>query len=101
MVLSADALIGRTIDPTVFVVGIGQPALQLGEARLYKWGVSADYAITQHIHVNAGLESIGFEYGASPVIAGINEPYSRTHDVTARVGVGFAWGGRDLITPLK
>jgi hypothetical protein len=52
--------------------------------------------------VNAGVEWTGFEYGESPVVNGILEPFSRTRDVKFRVGVGFAFGGaRDSYEPLK
>ncbi len=96
-VLSADALVGRTFDANVAVnaiPGLSPPlSLELGASTLYKLGISGDYAVTPIIHVNAGVEWTGFDYGMSPVVDGLLEPESRTHDVTFKVGVGFAFGG--------
>jgi hypothetical protein len=96
-VLSADALVGRTFDANVVVNAIPglNPSLSLGlgDSALYKLGFSGDYAITPIIHVNAGVEWTGFDYGMSPVVDGLLEPESRTHDVTFKIGVGFAFGG--------
>ena len=105
-VLSADGLIGRTFDANVFVKanpGFNpDTSLDLGSSRIYKVGVSGDYALTPLAHVNAGVEWTGFEYGESPVVNGILEPFSRTRDVTFRVGVGIGFGGpRDSYAPLK
>jgi hypothetical protein len=96
-VFSVDALIGQTFDASVLVnanPGINPTTtLDLGSSTLYKVGLSADYAITPIIHVNAGVQWVGFDYGISPVANGILEPNSHTHDVEFRVGAGFAFGG--------
>jgi hypothetical protein len=96
-VFSVDALIGQTFDASVLVnanPGFNPTTtLDLGSSTLYKVGVSADYAITPIIHVNAEVEWVGFDYGISPVVNGILEPNSHTHDVEFRVGAGFAFGG--------
>ena len=96
-VFSVDALIGQTFDASVLVNEIPglnpTTTLDLGASTLYKVGLSADYAITPVIHVNAGVEWVGFDYGISPAANGILEPNSHTHDVAFRVGAGFAFGG--------
>jgi hypothetical protein len=105
LVVSADGLIGKTFDPNVFVHAIPgfvpDTSLDLGDSRLYKLGLSADYAITRNIHANAGIEYTNFHYGQSPVVNGILEPDSKTENVTFKVGLGYAWGGRDERVPLK
>jgi hypothetical protein len=49
-VLSADGLIGRTFDANVFVTAIPgfvpDTSLDLGSSRIYKVGLSGDYALT-------------------------------------------------------
>jgi hypothetical protein len=96
-VFSADAMVGRTFDATVQVNAIPglnpTTTLDLGASTLYKLGLSGDYAITPIIHVNAGVEWVGFDYGISPVVNSILEPSSHTHDVVFRVGGGIAFGG--------
>jgi hypothetical protein len=70
-VLSADGLIGRTFDANVFVTAIPgfvpDTSLDLGSSRIYKVGLSGDYALTSYAHVNAGVEWMDFDYGESPM----------------------------------
>lgn len=99
LVVSGDGLIGKTFDANVFVHAIPgfvpDTSLDLGDSRLYKLGLSADYAFTRSIHGNVGVEWTNFRYGQSPVVNGILEPDSKTDNVTFKVGLGYAWGGRD------
>jgi hypothetical protein len=105
LVLSADALIGRTFNAEIAVSDIPGFApgstLPLGDAGMYKLGLSADYAVTRSLHVNTGVEWSHFKYGASPPdpTGSYNEPESRTNHVAFKIGVGYAFGGRDA--PLK
>jgi opacity protein-like surface antigen len=70
----------------------------LGNSTIYKVEGSADYAFTQNIHANVGVEWTNFKYGQSaPFVADIFggsavEPSSRTNIVTVRAGLGFAFG---------
>lgn len=56
-------------------------------------GVSVDYAFTQSLHANIGVDVMDFGFGQSPVSAidGSYEPYSHTTEFTAKAGVGFAF----------
>ena len=107
LVLSADALIGHTFDSKIKISDIPNFApgstLPLGDSNIIKLGLSADYAITRSLHVNTGVEWSSFKYGESPLdpTGSYNEPDSRTHHVAFRVGVGYAFGGRDHPAPLK
>jgi hypothetical protein len=106
LVLSAHGLVGGTFDSQVIVHTIPGPGgivgstLALGGADTERVGLSGDYAVTSHIHLNAGVEWVHFSYGKSnPDPTGTYfEPDSRTNNTTVKVGVGYAWGAYE---PLK
>jgi opacity protein-like surface antigen len=105
LVLSASGLVGGTIGSQLngHPVPGGTPFIvpfhtALGNSTIYKVEGSADYAFTQNIHANVGVEWTNFNYGQSaPFVADIFggsavEPSSRTNIVTVRAGLGFAFG---------
>jgi hypothetical protein len=99
-VLAANGLVGTTFDSEIEIksipdAGIVGSTLPLGDSTITKLGLSGDYAITRNIHVNAGVEWVNFDYGASPLdpTGRYNEPDSTTSNVTTKVGVGYAFGG--------
>jgi opacity protein-like surface antigen len=99
-VLSANGLIGTTFDSHITTGGSFPINVALGDSTTYRVGVSGDYALTQQIHLNAGVEWVDFSYGKSAVTAfntnqgviGVLEPDSKTQNTTVKVGVGFAFG---------
>jgi hypothetical protein len=106
LVLSAHGLVGGTFDSQVNAHTIPGPGgsvgstLTLVHAGTERLGFAADYAVTPHIHVNAGVEYVHFSYGKSNVdpTGTYFEPDSRKNNTTIKVGAGYAWGGYD---PLK
>jgi hypothetical protein len=95
LVLSADGLVGETfgshIDVNFIAPSIPGFSASLGDSTIYKLGLSADYAVTSFVHVNAGLEYENFSYGQYCCSAGFGEPNSRTSNLTFRVGAGIAF----------
>lgn len=107
LVFSANGLIGATLSPsfksydTPFAFNAA-----LGEAVIYRTGLSVDYALARNIHVNAAVEWVGFDYGRSPAldfprygVFGVYEPDSRTQNMTVKIGLGYTFSGD--FTPLK
>ena len=98
LVLSAYGLIGGTFGSHISVgtAGPNSPAWSgsLGDSGIYKLGLSADYALTRNIHVNAGVDYVDFRYGHSAVrpVTGQVEPNSTTSNVMLKVGVGYSFG---------
>ena len=95
LVLSANALIGRTFSSDISVNGPLGFSGGLGNSNLYKVGLSADYAFTQKFRGNVGINYSAFKYGASgnyPVGGTVTwEPDSRTRYTTISAGVGYAF----------
>ncbi|ABR91267.1 Hypothetical protein mma_1786 [Janthinobacterium sp. Marseille] len=95
LVLSANALIGRTSGADISVGGPLGFNGSLGNSNLYKVGLSADYAFSQRFRGNVGLNYSAFKYGASanyPVGGTVTwEPDSRTRYTTISAGVGYAF----------
>jgi len=97
-VLSAQFLIGSTHASYIVVMpGTGNAGFSgaLGNSRLERFGVAADYALTRRVHLGAGIEHTSFQYGMSavyPAGGGLMawEPDSKTHYTTYRLGLGFA-----------
>jgi hypothetical protein len=57
-----------------------------------KAGISADYAVTANIHINAGLDYVNFAYGESgPSPYKTVEPHSTTSNLMLKVGLGYAF----------
>ena len=90
LVLSANGLIGRTAKSNIDVTGFG--SARLGNSNLYRIGVSADYALTQNIHANAGVDYTSFDYSASAIQPGAwAEPDSTSRYTTVKVGLGYTF----------
>jgi opacity protein-like surface antigen len=109
-VLSAHGLIGSAFGSYIDVLGSYHPASvmatiggvfsgPLGDSAIYRVGLSADYALTRTIHLNAGVEWVDYKYGESAIYDGWYEPDSSTSNTTVRVGLGYAFGAGG--TPLK
>jgi hypothetical protein len=95
LVLTANFLIGQAYGANISVAGPSGFSGALGNAGLYKVGLSADYAFTQNLHGNVGISYVAFKYGASanyPIGSSITwEPDSQTKYTTVSVGVGYAF----------
>lgn len=96
-VLSANALVGSTFNPqmTSSLNGgaiINPFTYDLGTSLIWKAGFSADYAVTQQWHLNAGFDYTHFRYGISNQAPdGTLEPDSRTGIWTVKAGVGYSF----------
>lgn len=99
VVLSADALLGRTTSSQITVnsgPGIGGFAGSLGNSVLSRLGVAADYAFTRQFHGTAAFDYTSFSYGMSAVFpAGGGfvtwEPDSKTYYARVKLGVAVAF----------
>jgi opacity protein-like surface antigen len=105
LVLSANGLIGSTFASEMSASPIDSgPAftpfnVSLGSSLIYMLGGSADYAFTDHLHANVGIEYVNFKYGESDyasagVLGPVYEPSSRTSNVTVSAGLGWSFGGQ-------
>jgi hypothetical protein len=104
LVISGDALVGATIGADIAGTPNGGADIipfnaGLGSSMIVKAGVAADYAITDRIHMNAGVDWTHFSYGQSapfcigPILGSCPnayEPDSTSSYLTARVGLGLA-----------
>jgi len=104
-VLSVDGLIGEAFNSsmTTSLTPGGFPIIPatygITNKPVYMVGGSVDYAITEHLHANAGVEYTYFQYGESPwypvpaLGPGVfqNEPNSTTSYLTAFIGLGYHW----------
>lgn len=98
LVLSAYGLAGGTSDATMVTSRNGGYPINpyqysLKGSNIYIAGASADYAITERIHANIGVDYVAFKYGQSPPspIDGSLEPTSHTSNVTLLAGIGYAF----------
>jgi hypothetical protein len=99
VVLSGNAMLGSTFGSYISVnsgTGVSGFSGSLGNAALYKVGVSADYAFTEQLHGDIAVDYSGFSYGMSaeyPAGAGfvVFEPDSRTNYTTIKFGLGYAF----------
>ncbi len=98
-VYGLDLLIGRTYGASI-AAALPAPyntySARLGNSTLRRAGVSVDYALTKSLHLSAGIDFVGWSYGASasqPVGNGIYayEPNSTTAITTAHIGAGLAF----------
>jgi hypothetical protein len=96
LVISANAMFGSTFGSYITVnsgPGLNGFSGGLGNSRIYKVGVSADYAFMEHFHGNFGVEYTSFSYGISatyPVVGGIAwEPDSTTKYTAVKFGLGY------------
>lgn len=96
LVLSANALIGKTDSANIKVSGNSGFNTTLGNSTLYRLGLGADYAITKNFHANIGVDYTSFKYGISNTnnIGGgfvAWEPDSKTNNTSYKAGVGYAF----------
>jgi hypothetical protein len=97
LVISANAMIGRTYRSYILVAGPFGFSSDLSNSGLYKAGLSVDYAFTADFHGNAGIDYTRFKYGMSSInILGggayyVWEPDSSTKYTTFRVGLGYGF----------
>ena len=93
LVLSANALFGRTFGNNIDITGAFSGAL--GDSNLYRAGAAADYAFTNNFHLNVGVDYTSFSYGISdfyPYGAQfVFEPDSKTIYTTVRIGLGYGF----------
>jgi hypothetical protein len=99
LVLSADALLGRTFGSHIQVNS--GPAMNgfsgdLGNSRIYRLGIAADYAFSGQIHGSIAMDYMAFRYGMSaafPIGGGFVawEPDSKTWYTNYKVGLGVAF----------
>jgi hypothetical protein len=98
-VISANGLVGSTFGASMrssLIPGgfpITPQTYDLGSAAIYMAGLSIDYAMTQRVHANVGIDYSNFRYGESQVSSmdGSYEPDSRTSQVALKVGLGFTF----------
>jgi hypothetical protein len=100
-VVSASGLVGSTFAPSLRATRlpgcIAPFSVDLWESAIYKLGPSGDYALTERLHVNAGVDyrnfdHRNFDYGESKTLAnGLFEPDSRTSGTRLKVGFGYAY----------
>jgi len=97
-VLSADGLVGSTFSASQVssltpggATGIRVCTFPLGNAVTYMAEGSVDYAITEHVHANVGVEYTYFQYRQSPPVNDFIEPNSKTSYLTGAVGLGYHW----------
>ncbi|NWD73582.1 porin [Pseudomonas gingeri] len=96
LVLTANALIGRTFAADYNQNGPTAFSGALGDSNLYKVGLSTDYAFTKNFHGNVGIDYTSFKYGSSATHRaqngeGVWMPSSQTDDTTLKIGVGYAF----------
>lgn len=99
LVISANAMLGTTFRSNIIVSsgpGLNGFSGALGNSTLYKVGLSADYAFSNHFHGNAGVDYMSFAYGMSavyPVGGGFVawEPDSKTNYTIIRLGIGYSF----------
>lgn len=98
-VLTGYGLIGTSLGSHISVAAISTtiPGFdsRLANSVMFKFGASADYALTPQLHVSAGFDLVSYSYGASKPVAvpggAINEPNSKTTNTTANIGLGYGF----------
>ena len=99
-VISANGLVGSTLGPRVSTPDnpeYSPTTLNLGSKLMWKAGLSADYALTQQWHANAGLDYTRIDYGASSEArskAGyepVPDRDSRSDIWAVKAGVGYSF----------
>ena len=93
IVLTANGLIGNTINSNINISGFGFNGGALGNSSIYRIGLSGDYAFTRSFHGNIGIDYVSFSYGQSAgTRVGKNvyyEPPSTTQYTTYKIGVSY------------
>jgi len=99
-VLSLNGMIGRTFSSTIDVTSDFIPGFSgnLGNGITYRFGASADYAITKDVHINLGVDHTRFKYGMTklfpvPGFPGFFqwEPNSKSRYTVFNAGIGIAF----------
>ncbi|MBS0242219.1 MAG: hypothetical protein JSS20_08575, partial [Proteobacteria bacterium] len=95
VVVSADALVGRTFGSSIDVasdLSIPGFSASLGNSLYFRSAVGGDVAVSDHLHLRAGIEYVRYNYGASAIQpSGYYEPDSRTGNWMFGVGMGYAF----------
>jgi len=109
LVLTTNLMVGNTFSSTISATGqaplvVSIPYLvtsfnaqKLGSEKIYKLGLSADYAFTKYLHGSLGVDYTAFKYGRSaPFVAdqlgiAFYEPDSKTRYTTFKVGIGYGF----------
>lgn len=102
LVLSANAMIGNTLDSSISVNAIDTRVSAfsegLGNSTITKFGVAADYAFTKSLHGQVGLNRTSFDYGAGVAVNNTGtsggkmwEPSSSTTLINTEIGLGYAF----------
>ena len=108
LVLTTNLMVGNTFSSSIS--GTGQAPLvvsipymvssfnaqKLGSEKMYRLGLSADYALTKTLHGSVGLDYTAFKYGRSaPFISdqgrAFYEPDSKTRYTTLKIGIGYGF----------
>ncbi|MHB8848130.1 MAG: hypothetical protein ACYC43_06790 [Burkholderiales bacterium] len=93
LVLTANVFGGGTYGSNIDAAGVFSGSL--GNSALFKAGLAADYAFTQNLHGNVGVDYTSFKYGMSafyPRGGGyVWEPDSTTNYTTLKIGLGYAF----------
>lgn len=99
-VLSFNGMFGRTFSSTIDVASSSIPGFSgdLGNGITYRFGVSADYAITKLVHINFGVDHTRFKYGITKLfpVPGFPgafqwEPDSKSRYTVFSAGIGMAF----------
>jgi len=99
LVLTLNVLYGNTSASKIEVISGGGSngfSAGLGNSRLFKYGLAADYELDKNIYGKVGIEVTNFKYGISAVypIGGgwvAWEPDSSTRNTTIKFGIGRAF----------
>ncbi len=94
LTLDIDAFVGNIYG--AYINAAGAFSGSLASDSIWRAGIGADYAFTQHFHANLGVDYTSFKYGMSGIYSVGNgyvgwEPDSTTYYTTARIGVGYSF----------
>ncbi len=85
-VFSASGEVGTTFAPSMSTGGV---TYDLGERMAWRGEGKIGYAFMQHLEATASVKFGGFSYGKSPVIGGVYEPDSATHEMASFLGLAY------------
>lgn len=103
LVVSATGTVGRTSGSSIDVANTNSGfapsnafSAGLGDSSFYRLGLSLDYALTDALHANAGVDYRAFNYGRSGNVTtadGVTyyEPKSESKYTTFTVGLGYSF----------
>jgi len=91
LVASIEGSVGGTIGASMNA-GNTAGTFKLGSNATLMGALGLDYAVTQHVHINAAYQVTHFKYGQSNLLAsGYIEPESTTTNQTLQLGMGYAF----------